>query len=85
MKKVKYTNHAKLKFKILKSHGFIIDHKQVDETLLNPDKVIQQSRGRLIAQKRITDIHVLRVVYREENNTIIVITFYPGRKERYEN
>jgi len=57
---------------------------QVADTVLNPEKVIAQPGGRFIAQKRITERHVLRVVYREEGETRVVITFYPGRRERYE-
>ena len=51
----------------------------------NPDKVISQPNGRFIAQKRITEQHVLRIVYREEGEKRVVITFYPGRRERYED
>ena len=32
-----------------------------------------------------TELHVLRVVYRMEGDTPVVITFYPGRRERYES
>jgi hypothetical protein len=38
----------------------------------------------MIAQRAITDRHVLRVVYREEGDSRVVITFYPGRRMRYE-
>ena len=38
----------------------------------------------MIAQKRITERHVLRVIYRQEGENQVVITFYPGRRERYE-
>lgn len=84
MGSVDYTHHARGKFEVLKRHGFEITSDQVEETILAPDKVIPQSGGRFIAQKRITPRHVLRVVYREEGETHVVITFYPGRRERYE-
>jgi len=29
--------------------------------------------------------HVVRVIYKERDNLIQIITFYPGRKERYES
>ena len=38
----------------------------------------------MIAQRRITDRHVLGVVYRQEVKDRVVITFYPGRRGRYE-
>jgi hypothetical protein len=39
---------------------------------------------RMIAQRRINERHVLRVIYRQEGEDLVVITFYPGRRERYE-
>jgi hypothetical protein len=39
---------------------------------------------RFIAQKKIDETHVLRVVYEETNNIIFIITIYPGRIRRYE-
>lgn len=85
MPKVDYTHHAKEKFEVLRKHGFTVSPNQVEETVLRPDKVIPRPSGRLIAQKEITERHVLRVVYREEDETRVVITFYPGRRERYED
>ncbi len=41
-------------------------------------------KNRLIAQKGITENHVLMVVYEEANEQILVITMYPGRRSRYE-
>ena len=40
--------------------------------------------GRLIAQDSLDEEHVLRVIY-EESDEIMVVTLYPGRRERYEN
>ena len=79
-----YTPRQAHKFELLKRLGFEVTPEQVWDTLLRPDKVIPQSGGRFIAQKGITERHILRVVYREEKQTRVVITFYPGRKERYE-
>ncbi len=84
MKSIDYTRHARTKFEILKRHGFEVSPDQVEETVGNPEKVIPQPGGRFIAQKGITERHVLRVVYRQEGETRMVITFYPGRRERYE-
>jgi hypothetical protein len=39
---------------------------------------------KFIAQKRLDENLVLRVVYREFNAFILVITLYPGRRSRYE-
>lgn len=79
-----YTRHAEEKFEVLKRYGFEVTRHQVEEALTAPDMVIPQTKGRRIAQKRITERHVLRVVYRQEGENQVVITFYPGRRERYE-
>jgi len=39
----------------------------------------------MIAQKVIDDEHVLRVVYEIEGDEIVIVTFYPGRRKRYED
>ncbi len=85
MSNVVYTRHARVKFAILRRYGFEVRPDQVEDTVTNPERIISQSGGKYIAQKGITPQHVLRVVYREEGETYVVITFYPGRKDRYEN
>ncbi len=80
-----YTRHASEKFQVLKRHGFPVTEEQVETTLLNPEALFEQSGGRLMAQRSISDRHVLRVIYRIEGDAAIVITFYPGKKGRYES
>jgi len=84
MDAIQYTRHAREKFEILKRHGFDVTPEQVEATVLQPEKTFPQAGGRRIAQKAITELHVLRVVYRIEDDAPVVITFYPGRRERYE-
>ena len=84
-KKVVYGSHAEEKFEILRRHGFVVSKRQVSETLRRPDKVEEGFRGRKVAQRRISEKHVLRVVYEEEEKQIGVVTFYPGRRSRYES
>jgi len=81
---IRYTRHARYKFEVLGRHGFPVAEHQVADTLATPDAVIEQSGGRYIAQKRITERHMLRVIYRQEDEDQVVITFYPARRERYE-
>jgi hypothetical protein len=81
---IRFTRHARGKFAILAKHGCPITEEQVRDTLLSPDR-IEDHQTEQIAQKRITDTHVLRVVYRLEGEETIVITFYPGRRKRYED
>ena len=84
-KKIVYGSHAQEKFEILRRHGFVVSKRQVRETLRRPDKVEEGFRGRKVAQRRISEKHVLRVVYEEGQREIRVVTFYPGRRSRYES
>lgn len=79
-----FTKHAREKFKILKQHKFTILRNQVIKTVNNPDFIDYSKRPLLIAQRKISSTHILRVVYRKENNDKIIITFYPGRRKHYE-
>jgi len=84
-KKIVYGSHADEKFEILRRHGLVVSKRQVRETLRRPKKVEERFRKRKIAQRRISEKHVLRVVYEEGQREIRVVTFYPGRRSRYES
>ena len=81
---VRFTRHAQDKFALLAAHGFLVSEEQVRQTVLSPERVEDRGTER-IAQKRVSDSHVLRVVYRIQDKVIVIITFYPGRRERYED
>ena len=85
MSSVRLTNHAQEKLEVLKRYGFEVPLEQIEETLLSPELVIPQTGGKFVAQKGITERHVLRVVYRLEGDDYVVITLYPGRRGRYED
>jgi len=53
----------------------------VIHALREPDYVVAGHRGRKIAHKFMNNL-VLRVVY-EEDDTMVVVTVYPARRERY--
>lgn len=78
-----FTKHARDKFSILKKHQFIISEKKVLEALNNPDLIDYSRLPLLIAQSKFDRTHVLRIVYKEEEGNIKVITFYPGRLKNY--
>jgi len=80
-----FTEHAKIKFKILGQHGFEVNEKQVRDIVENPDTTSKGRKDRLIVQSPIDDTHVIRVICEIESDNIKVITFYPARRERYEN
>ena len=78
-----FTKHAQDKFVILNKHKFSISEKKVLEVLNNPDIIDYSRLPLLIAQRKFDRTHVLRVVYKEEQGNIKVITFYPGRSKNY--
>jgi len=82
---IQFCSHAKIKFIVLKGHGFPISRKQVVETVKKAERVEKGEKGRLISQKRIDDEHVLRVIHEKVGRNIVVITFYPGRRKHYES
>lgn len=65
-------------------HGFFINQLLVESVVLQPDLVDYSRLPELIAQGMLDERRVLRVVYREEHDEIIIITFYPGRRSQYE-
>ena len=81
---IHFTKHAKDKFRILREHKFKVSKDQIIEIVNSPDLIDRSRSPILIAQKKISPTHVLRVVYKKENDNIIIITFYPGRRKHYE-
>jgi hypothetical protein len=81
---VRFTQHARDKFEILARHRFEVTEAQVSEALISPDKIETEGEP-LVAQKAFDEKHVLRVVFRVEGEDRVVITFYPGRRRRYED
>jgi hypothetical protein len=77
---------------ILASHKILIDPNFIIETVRSrwsaasrsPDKLETEEDDKLIAQRRLNENLVLRVVYREFNTFISIITLYPGKRSRYE-
>ena len=79
-----FTKHAQDKFDILEKHKFYISKEQVAETVTNPEKIDNFHSPLIIAQSKFDKTHVLRVVYKPEDDLIKIITFYPGRRKQYE-
>ncbi len=82
---IDYTEHAEFKFRILKQHGFSISKEQVGDIIRSPQKLVPGRKGRLIAQKPVSETHMVRVVYEQQQDRVKVITFYPARRDRYED
>jgi hypothetical protein len=84
MKNIRFTGHAMLKMEVLNAHGVKVTMEEVKKVILEADTREAGHGGRMVAQKRFGAEHVLRVVCEETAGEILVITMYPGRRERYE-
>jgi hypothetical protein len=82
-KEIRWSDHAQLKLNILKQRNIDISSDRVIGTIHSPDAIFQEDEKK-IAQTNITDRLVLRVVYREFESFILIITLYPGKRSRYE-
>lgn len=81
---IHFTKHARKKFSVLARHRVRISKQKVIATLTKPEYTDYSRLPLLIAQATLDRSRVLRVVYRVTKNSIVVITFYPGRKSQYE-
>ena len=69
---------------MLAKHNFYPTEDDVIEVIKEPEHEDKESdKPNIIASKGIDEKHVLRVVYRKENDIIKIITFYPAEKGRY--
>lgn len=81
---IRFTNHALKKFNVLKGYGVSVSRAQIVRVIRFPDFVDYRRLPLSIAQGHFDKRRVLRVVYKQKNATIVVITFYPGLKSQYE-
>jgi len=85
VKGIIFSGHAETKFEVLREHGFEVSRDVVLSAVRKPDRFEPGHKGRKIAQRNMSATHVIRVVYEEQETAIKVITFYPGRRDRYED
>lgn len=83
--RIRFTKHAIEKFVVLRRHGVLVSRNKVLRTVTSPETIDYRREPLRIAQSNLDAAHVLRVVYRTEEATRVIITFYPGRKSQYEN
>ena len=81
-KAITLSPHAKEKLRRLVQIG--ISEEKISQTIQNPENLTEGYFGRKIAQSPLTDELVLRVIYEEMDNNIVVITVYPAKRRRYE-
>ncbi len=80
---VEFSEHAAQKLKILRTHKVKVTRKSVEDTVSKPDRVVQGSGGRRIAERSLDQDHVVRVVFIRKGEELRVITMYPARRGRY--
>jgi hypothetical protein len=80
--RIKFSKHAREKFEVLKRYGFEISEGEVIGTIRSPARVDKRGTQHL-AIRAIDEQYALRVVYEERKGHLLVITFYPVRRERY--
>lgn len=82
--KIVYTKHAEKKFKDLAELGIKVTKRQVNGIVKKPIHLDEKEDfPNKIVSGELDERHVLRVVYRQEGDIIIVITFYTTHKGRY--
>jgi len=80
--KIRFTKHARDKFEFVGEYGFKISEDTVKETIINPTR-LERRNDQLLALKPIDREYAIRVVYRVVNDNIVVVTFYPVKRERF--
>lgn len=84
IKRINFSEHSKLKIDILKKHGVTVSKQLIEDIINKPSKTEVGYKNRKIAQGNLDAEHVLRVIYEESAEVVLIITLYPGRKDRYE-
>ncbi len=82
--RVIFTRHAERKIKDLEALGIYIENSLIKKILAQPIHLdITSDHPKKIASGEFDTTRILRIVYKEENGIMTVITFYPAKKGRY--
>ena len=82
--KIVYTKHAQDKFVQERyTIHLTITKKVIKQVIQKPQHITKQDE-KTIAVASLDQLHSLVVVYRQSGKEILVITFFPTRKGRYE-
>ena len=71
-----YTKYAEKKFDILRDHKFTLTKEEVDDIIKKPEK-LNKDKECYFAQGQYAGGRGIEVVFKKEDNTKKVITFYP--------
>ncbi len=67
----------------MRKYGFNIARSLVEDTLAAPHRVDRRD-DQLFALKPISQEFAIRVVYKLVNHNIVVVTFYPVKRQRFD-
>ena len=81
-RRIKFSKHASEKFGFLRRYGFLVTEAFVKDTIVHPNQT-ERRNDQILAIRPLDDEHALRVVYKRINDNILVVTFYPVRRERF--
>lgn len=80
-----YTRHAAEKLHEKEPKRLGITKITIEKIVLKPERIDMADEPVRIAIGTLDDRHTLCVVYRKEEDTAHIITFFPARKGRYES
>lgn len=79
-----FTKHVKKRIKSFNIQGLRITQKEVIRVISNSEHVDKESDSpKIIASRSMDSKHILRVVFKIEDDIITIITCYPAKKGRY--
>ncbi len=82
MASIKFTRHADEKFEVVRAYGFEISRDQVMKAISKPNR--SERKGLQTFSTMVLDKEfAIRVVHEERKGIIVVITFYPVKRNRY--
>ena len=81
---IRITNHALEKLADERQRGFEVDERHAIEILRQPEQVTPARAGRKFAQSPIDERHLLRVLFEEEAEGLVIITVYIAARAQYE-
>ena len=81
---VRFTSHALDKLEEERDRGFNVSKGLVIEIVRRPYQVVSARVGRKFAQAPMDERHLLRVLFEEEEDGLVIITLYIGARKQYE-
>ena len=81
---IRFTDHARRKFRVLEGLGFEVGEDTVSRIVVQSRVVERTWKERFVTVGQVNSRHLLRIVFEKENGNIVVVTFYPVRRGRYE-